>query len=166
MAQECLMLIAWPDSAILQWSDETDSKTGNCLFRGPRYKMGMYEGAPKAIIPNDSGRPEYYGDLVQHSYNLMKNGAYGGQVVCEEALALKALEQFTQFKITSDHTRGCYASLPVVTEEDSEEAAQEAVMPVDLGSIEVEELEDLEHSRNEGGGTAKRIFAAIRQRGH
>ena len=37
---------------------------GQLLWRGPRVKMGMYEGSPTAVVPHPaSGRADYFGIL-------------------------------------------------------------------------------------------------------
>lgn len=46
--------------------EEQDSRTGRVLFRGPRLKMGVAEGPPRAILPDHLGLADYFGNHVNN----------------------------------------------------------------------------------------------------
>eukprot|EP00798_Chlamydomonas_sp_ICE-L_P030850 gene30850-35890_t len=89
LAQECLMYMNWPASALQFWKEQKDAR-GAFIFRGPRFKMGIYEGSPRSILPDHLGRADYFGDSINMAARYMDAGAHGGQLVCENHLALQA----------------------------------------------------------------------------
>ena len=45
---------------------------GQLLWRGPRVKMGLFEGSPTAVVPHPaSGRADYFGTLCNRSVKQM-----------------------------------------------------------------------------------------------
>ena len=60
--------------------------------------MGMGEGVPRAIRPGTLGHADYLGDFVGQAARYMDISAHGGQVVCEEAVAIAALNMLQQVR--------------------------------------------------------------------
>lgn len=56
----------WPDPILCHpgFHEEFHPRTGDLLFRGPRLKIGLSEGAPKTIAPDHLGRADYHGHHV------------------------------------------------------------------------------------------------------
>lgn len=44
-----------------------DSASGRLVFRGPRLKMGLAEGVPKGIVPDNCGRADYFGPFMNQA---------------------------------------------------------------------------------------------------
>lgn len=87
--QDALLLAPWP-AALLSlpgMGEEREASTGALLFRGPRLKMGLSEGPPRSILPDNNGRADFYGESVNQAARFMNAAAHGGQVVCEARLA-------------------------------------------------------------------------------
>lgn len=64
------------------------------IFRGLRARMGLYEGRPTRIRPHTStGRADYHGVIVNRAARIAYAAASGGQILCEQGLALRAVEE-------------------------------------------------------------------------
>ncbi len=142
------MCIAWPASALAQWPEEragSDSavgdsgplihRRGRLLFRGPRLKMGVCEGFPSHVGPDDWGRADYVGASVNQASRIMSAGgealqkekrtleevtlfcplaaAQGGMVACEEDLAVRVLGLWNQAAQNIDIGNGRGAMIAV-----------------------------------------------------
>ena len=51
--------------------------------------MGLCEGFPSSIMPNHLGKADYHGVSVNMAARFTDAAAHGGQVACEEDLALR-----------------------------------------------------------------------------
>eukprot|EP00798_Chlamydomonas_sp_ICE-L_P018077 gene18077-24500_t len=80
VAQECLMYVDWPASALEFWKEE-DVKTE---------EMGVCEGVPRDIHPDRNGRPVYVATFINLAARIACTAAAGGQIVCDAHLARKA----------------------------------------------------------------------------
>ncbi|GAX74576.1 hypothetical protein CEUSTIGMA_g2025.t1 [Chlamydomonas eustigma] len=95
--QETMLYASWPPSVLSYVKFRTEySQDQRLMFRGPRLKMGVCEGQPKTIIPDHLARADYHGASINQSARYMDAGAHGGQVVCEEKLALEVLTLYKQ----------------------------------------------------------------------
>ena len=58
-----MMEIEWPDDVIdLPGASEQYDANSELIFRGPRVKIGIYDGTPFKVIPHSaSGRADYFG---------------------------------------------------------------------------------------------------------
>ena len=83
------LYVAWPASALKYWNEEWDESTGELLFRGPRLKMGMCEGQATSVIPDHLGKADYHGASINQAARFMDAAAHGGQIACEEHVALR-----------------------------------------------------------------------------
>ncbi|GAX74578.1 hypothetical protein CEUSTIGMA_g2027.t1 [Chlamydomonas eustigma] len=100
--QEVMLFAAWSPDVLLHDKFKVErGADGELLFRGPRLKMGVCEGQPKTIIPDHLARADYHGASVNQSARYMDAGAHGGQVVCEEKLAVEVLKIFNEAIVSS-----------------------------------------------------------------
>ena len=67
----------------------TRTQHTHALLLPRRLKMGVCAGEPRTILPDHLGRADYHGASVNQAARYMDAAAHGGQVVCEEALALE-----------------------------------------------------------------------------
>lgn len=104
LMQEVALHLPWPPAVlgVAGWR-EVRGPGGELLFRGPRLKMGLCEGRPRAIIPDHLGRADYHGNSINAAARFCAAAAQGGQVVLEEALALKVLGE-AWLPRTASHT--------------------------------------------------------------
>ena len=58
--------------------------------------MGVCEGIPSSIMPDHSGRADYHGTSINQAARFMDAAAHGGQVACEEHLAVSVLARWGQ----------------------------------------------------------------------
>ncbi|KIY91248.1 hypothetical protein MNEG_16716 [Monoraphidium neglectum] len=95
VVQEAALYLKWPESVLLHRGfASVHSANGDLVFRGPRLKMGLCVGPPKAIMPDALGRADYHGNSVNQAARYMDAGAHGGQVVCEPAVAERVLAEW------------------------------------------------------------------------
>jgi hypothetical protein len=81
VVQEAALYLKWPESVLLHRGfASVHSANGDLVFRGPRLKMGLCVGPPKAIMPDALGRADYHGNSVNQAARYMDAGAHGGQV--------------------------------------------------------------------------------------
>ncbi|GAX74580.1 hypothetical protein CEUSTIGMA_g2029.t1 [Chlamydomonas eustigma] len=96
--QEAMLFVDWSPEVLkyekfgVVRQQEDGSQPSRLLFRGPRLKMGVCEGRVESIFPDHMGRADYHGPSVNQAARFMDAGAHGGQVVCEETLALCVLQ--------------------------------------------------------------------------
>lgn len=63
-------------------AQEVVNSSGVVVFRGPRVKMGIYEGVPTRALPHSTtGRADYFGQLVNRAARFCHAAAKGGQVL-------------------------------------------------------------------------------------
>lgn len=79
--QEAALYAPWCDCALRHpaWPP-AKAPGGALLARGPRLKMGVCEGAPRAVIPDHAGRADYHGASVNQAARYMDAAAQGGMV--------------------------------------------------------------------------------------
>jgi len=75
-----------------RFREERDAATGELLFRGPRLRMAVCEGRPRAVMPDFLGRADYFGNVVNLAARFMDASAHGGQVVVTQALARRVAD--------------------------------------------------------------------------
>lgn len=58
------------------------NSSGVVVFRGPKVKMGIYEGMPTRALPHSTtGRADYFGQFVNRAARFCHAAAKGGQVL-------------------------------------------------------------------------------------
>lgn len=67
---------------------------GRLVFRGPRLRVGLCEGVPRAMLPDHAGRADYYGSSINQAARMTDAAAHGGQIALELALALAVLKHW------------------------------------------------------------------------
>ncbi|GBF96164.1 inactive leucine-rich repeat receptor kinase-like [Raphidocelis subcapitata] len=87
LVQEAALLAPWPEPLLRLpgFSPVADAR-GQLLFRGPRLKMGVAEGAPRCVLPDHAGRADYHGAEVNQAARYMDAAAHGGMVVADAEL--------------------------------------------------------------------------------
>lgn len=58
--------------------------------------MGICEGFARSILPDHMGRADYHGASINQAARFMDAAAHGGQIACEEALALRVMSRWTE----------------------------------------------------------------------
>jgi hypothetical protein len=83
--QEALMYFSWPDSILSHpgFEEVLEPITGLPVFRGPRLRMGFAVGQPNSVLPDHTGRANYYGHAVNRAARFMEAAAHGGQIVTD-----------------------------------------------------------------------------------
>jgi hypothetical protein len=79
------MYFSWPDSILSHtgFEEVLDPITGLPLFRGPRLRMGFAVGQPNSVLPDHTGRANYYGHAVNRAARFMEAASHGGQIVTD-----------------------------------------------------------------------------------
>lgn len=79
------MYFSWPDSILSHpgFEEVLDPITGLPLFRGPRLRMGFAVGQPNSVLPDHTGRANYYGHSVNRAARFMEAASHGGQIVTD-----------------------------------------------------------------------------------
>jgi hypothetical protein len=98
LVQEAALYLPYPEQLLLQCKAlrvEHDT-AGRLVFRGPRLKMGLFEGSPTAIMPDSMGRADYFGACVNTAARFADAAAHGGQIVTDAALAKQVLHLWRQ----------------------------------------------------------------------
>lgn len=85
------MYFSWPDSILAHpgFEEVLDPISGLPLFRGPRLRMGFAVGQPNSVLPDHTGRANYYGHSVNRAARFMEAAAHGGQIVTDVDTARK-----------------------------------------------------------------------------
>jgi hypothetical protein len=125
-----------------QQSQKPQQPQQQLLFRGPRLKMGVCEGLPRAISADHLGRADYHGASVNQAARYMDAAAHGGAVACELSLAERALREWA-------------VEIQREREEEEEEALRRAAAAA-VAATEPAAAED-------GGGAAAAGGAAARR---
>jgi hypothetical protein len=83
--QEAMMYFNWPGHVLAHpgFEEVLNPITGLPVFRGPRLRMGLAEGQPNSVLPDHTGRANYYGHAVNRAARFMDAAAHGGQVVTD-----------------------------------------------------------------------------------
>eukprot|EP00878_Enallax_costatus_P046993 GHUV01057339.1.p1 GENE.GHUV01057339.1~~GHUV01057339.1.p1 ORF type:complete len:472 (+),score=123.21 GHUV01057339.1:459-1874(+) len=95
IVQEAAMFLPWP-SELLMYPGcivETDI-SGEMVFGGPRFKMGVCEGTPRSILPDHTGRADYFGPSVNMAARFADKAAKGGQIACTTEMAQAVVAQW------------------------------------------------------------------------
>ena len=79
------MFFNWPDSILSHpgFEEVLDPITHLPVFRGPRLRMGFAVGQPNSVLPDHTGRANYYGHSVNRAARFMEAAAHGGQIVTD-----------------------------------------------------------------------------------
>lgn len=114
------MYVNWPAHVLAHpgFEEVLDPATGLPLFRGPRLRMGLAEGQPNSVLPDHTGRANYYGGSVNRAARFTDVAAHGGQVVTDLALLQKvcrvwAAEAGEQADMPADTAEGLVVSASV-----------------------------------------------------
>lgn len=85
------MYVNWPADVLAHpgFEEVSDPVTGTPVFRGPRLRMGLAEGQPNSVLPDHTGRANYYGSSVNRAARYADVAAHGGQVVLDVELLHK-----------------------------------------------------------------------------
>lgn len=93
--QDALMWQDWPEALLkIDKAKEERDDRGDIVFRGPRLRMGMCHGCPRAIVPDHNGRADYHGASINSAARYMDAAAHGGQLVCEEETAAAMINKW------------------------------------------------------------------------
>jgi len=86
----------WPDSILAHqgFEEVLDPMTGLPLFRGPRLRMGFAAGQPNSVLPDHTGRANYYGHSVNRAARFMEAAAHAGQIVTDVGTARQLFRQW------------------------------------------------------------------------
>lgn len=73
------MYAEWPEYILdlPGFQEEFDPESGQLLFRGPRLRMGVSDGAPSSVLPDHMGRANYTGKQMQPMGDLHIRGVPG-----------------------------------------------------------------------------------------
>lgn len=90
------MYFNWPDSILAHqgFEEVLDPMTGLPLFRGPRLRMGFAAGQPNSVLPDHTGRANYYGHSVNRAARFMEASAHAGQIVTDMDTARQLFRQW------------------------------------------------------------------------
>ncbi|KAK9818038.1 hypothetical protein WJX72_006076 [[Myrmecia] bisecta] len=93
LVQEALCEVHWGDDVLsLPPCKTIVGEQNQLLFRGPKAKMGVYEGTPTRVVPHTTtGRADYFGPLVNRAARFCNGAAHGGQVVAPGELVRKVI---------------------------------------------------------------------------
>ena len=96
-AQIALLQYPWPPEvlALDVCCEAAPDAEGRPSLRGPRVRVGVYEGVPSMVVPHPSlGRADYFGPLVNRAARLCFGAARGGQIVADKSTAMQAVAEW------------------------------------------------------------------------
>ena len=96
-AQLALLQYPWPPEVLALdiCCEAARDAEGRPSLRGPRVRVGAYEGVPSMVVPHPSlGRADYFGPLVNRAARLCFGAARGGQVVADKSTAMQAVSEW------------------------------------------------------------------------
>ena len=97
LVQELTMYLPWSQQVLMAKGCMVEyDLRGKLVFRGPRLKMGVCEGAPQKVMPDHLGRADYYGPSVNQAARYMDAAAHGGQVVADVGLMKGVVKEWQE----------------------------------------------------------------------